>query len=465
MDWTPGHPHRRCIADYKEHVDAFLPYANNVVVPCGGMGWVSTPELIQACRDRRMETMRHALLAPQGLAGRDASEGSWEAWRQRSEACSRKGHRYFDAFLPLKEAPGNATFGGGGAWGFTYLGICAPASCSTWQSVFDLLPFYKRRFPKLPMPPLMLLKTWAWAPGIYESTTLQRGLVKPIAEPPLLNAEGVLVPALALLLSESPASMLKALNVSAHTYGLRGVKLDFGAMPELGSDGKLQVPQGVSSILIDVGANRRTEFAALVAADPSVLVIVFEPLPPLYAEHRSWLDEQPPSVARRIWLLPLAVAEESGLAALHTTELGGCSSLCSLKGDALWTPSMLECGREIGVNIVMQMPLSSIIRHLPFDVDYLKVDAQGADLEVVLSAGDSISRVPRIKIEVQHVEPGDLTLRYTGQRTKREVIDRLADLGFVLHTCVPVVREIREEDCSFLRPGVDPKHFFQEGAG
>ena len=48
VDWTPGRPHRRCIADYKEHLDAFLPYANNVVVHCGGMGWVSTPELIQA---------------------------------------------------------------------------------------------------------------------------------------------------------------------------------------------------------------------------------------------------------------------------------------------------------------------------------------------------------------------------------------------------------------------------------
>ena len=61
-------------------------------------------------------------------------------------------------------------------------------------------------------------------------------------------------------------------------------------------------------------------------------------------------------------------------------------------------------------------------------VDFLKVDAQGADLAVVRSAGDGRSSIARIKLEVAVAE----FCVYEGATTKPEVLEFMEGRGFSL---------------------------------
>ena len=59
-------------------------------------------------------------------------------------------------------------------------------------------------------------------------------------------------------------------------------------------------------------------------------------------------------------------------------------------------------------------------------VEFLKIDAQGADLAVVRSAGDRLKNIRRISLEVQ-ITPFEL---YAGASRKQEVLDFLGPAGF-----------------------------------
>jgi len=79
-------------------------------------------------------------------------------------------------------------------------------------------------------------------------------------------------------------------------------------------------------------------------------------------------------------------------------------------------------------------------------VDYLKIDAQGADLAVVRSLGDRLKDVRRVNLEVQ-ITPVPL---YRGASQKSEVVEFLTNAGFEL-----VAKEEQslgqEENLTFIR--------------
>ena len=62
-------------------------------------------------------------------------------------------------------------------------------------------------------------------------------------------------------------------------------------------------------------------------------------------------------------------------------------------------------------------------------VDFIKVDAQGLDLQIIESAGSLLDRVKGFSIEVRTDGCGPL---YTGQPECSKVVQRAAELGFVL---------------------------------
>jgi hypothetical protein len=62
------------------------------------------------------------------------------------------------------------------------------------------------------------------------------------------------------------------------------------------------------------------------------------------------------------------------------------------------------------------------------EVSWLKIDAQGHDLEVVKSAGIRLHWIERITLEVQITE---IPL-YQGASTKDEVLEYMEEMGFVL---------------------------------
>mmetsp|Transcript_23801 Transcript_23801/g.80428 ORF Transcript_23801/g.80428 Transcript_23801/m.80428 type:complete len:270 (+) Transcript_23801:144-953(+) len=183
--------------------------------------------------------------------------------------CSRRGHRFFEILLKFN-ADSNATKRMRIAlqhvlteahqidWSAIFVGLCAPHSCDDDAVRSRIWPFFAQRRLRLRVPRQPTGDEFHLA----QTTSVRRGLVKSQEQPPILNAGGVLLPALLLLLSSHPTRVLAALHASASALNISQVRLDFGLMPELSADGMLTLPSGVTSILVDVGASVLTEFAA-----------------------------------------------------------------------------------------------------------------------------------------------------------------------------------------------------------
>jgi hypothetical protein len=80
------------------------------------------------------------------------------------------------------------------------------------------------------------------------------------------------------------------------------------------------------------------------------------------------------------------------------------------------------------------------------EVEFLKVDAQGGDFAVVLSAGERLQDIRRIKLEVA-VTPRQL---YRGAADKTTIICFLEERGFCLSEAQPQSYG-QEENLTFLR--------------
>ena len=63
-------------------------------------------------------------------------------------------------------------------------------------------------------------------------------------------------------------------------------------------------------------------------------------------------------------------------------------------------------------------------------IELVKVDAQGVDLEVAMSAGDQLQRVENFVLELQRVPTGDPRLLYVGQRTSSDAVLWMGEHGF-----------------------------------
>jgi len=91
-------------------------------------------------------------------------------------------------------------------------------------------------------------------------------------------------------------------------------------------------------------------------------------------------------------------------------------------------------------------------------VEYLKIDAQGFDVEVLRSAKEFLPRILRVLIEV----PGDACEPlYHGSPHCSEIVQALASLGYVTaynRSCSHFGGKHMEDDWEFVRRGVRPLH-------
>mmetsp|Transcript_53158 Transcript_53158/g.172893 ORF Transcript_53158/g.172893 Transcript_53158/m.172893 type:complete len:195 (-) Transcript_53158:452-1036(-) len=80
--------------------------------------------------------------------------------------------------------------------------------------------------------------------------------------------------------------------------------------------------------------------------------------------------------------------------------------------------------RQARNETVPVLSLRDLLQRLP-EVSFLKIDAQGLDLDILLSAEELLDRVREVELEMQDVEVGDPRLLYKGQPTKSEVVQEL----------------------------------------
>jgi len=132
---------------------------------------------------------------------------------------------------------------------------------------------------------------------------------------------------------------------------------------------------------------------------------------------------------RNFVVLPIAIAERNGSAELHLNAYEASSSL--LRADEAGVKSWVteQEFKVIGSVVVPTMRLDTFMDEAGLEsVDYLKVDAQGLDLEVVRSAGDRISDIAKIQLEATTVS----YRQYEGAPGKSEIVDFMESKGFRL---------------------------------
>ena len=103
---------------------------------------------------------------------------------------------------------------------------------------------------------------------------------------------------------------------------------------------------------------------------------------------------------RNYVILPIAIAERNGTAELQLNQYEQSSSLLSPDEAGMKSWVTEQQFKVTGSVTVPTMRLDTFIEAVGLEsIDFLKVDAQGLDLEVVRSAGERLAGVARVQLE------------------------------------------------------------------
>jgi FkbM family methyltransferase len=185
--------------------------------------------------------------------------------------------------------------------------------------------------------------------------------------------------------------------------------------------GRIARRRSYRRIWIDVGAHEGELTFPFAAADPSLLVYAFEPN--LRAASRIM------GRLRNYVVLPIAIAESDGTAELQLNAYEQSSSLLPADEAGVKSWRSEQEFKVIGSVTVPTMRLETFMIGAGIEfVDFLKIDAQGLDLEVVKSAGDRIRDVAKVQLEATTVS----YRQYEGAPGKSVVIEYMESMGFRL---------------------------------
>jgi len=196
---------------------------------------------------------------------------------------------------------------------------------------------------------------------------------------------------------------------------------------------------GVTGVWIDVGAHRgETSFWAA-HRNPRLIVYAFEP-------QLEVIKAVMGRVANFI-VMPFAIAEVEGNQDFYINQYSAASSLLPMDPDALAQWKEGDLLSTVTKRLVPTIRLDTFLNRCGIsEVDFLKIDAQGADLAVLRSAGNRLTDVKRILIEVPTVR----NPLYQGGASKQDVLDYLTAHDF---TCIATESQAndQEENMLFVR--------------
>jgi FkbM family methyltransferase len=195
----------------------------------------------------------------------------------------------------------------------------------------------------------------------------------------------------------------------------------------------------VDRIWLDVGAHLGEKSFSAAEQDSSLRVYAFEPNLRIGAQRMGRLPN--------FVVLPLAVAEQDGSAEFHVNKCDAASSLLPFVPEGLdrWIGKEQLCVEQTITVPTIRLDTFLDQSGIQF-VEFLKIDAQGADLAVVKSCGDRLRDIDRIELEVQ-VTPVPL---YRDAASRQEVLKYLEDAGFELETS-EFQSQGQEENLVFVR--------------
>lgn len=185
-------------------------------------------------------------------------------------------------------------------------------------------------------------------------------------------------------------------------------------------DGKIDISQNFKSVKLDIGLSHNAPMSQnWLSNEKDLIVFGFEP-------NLAAGD----SVKRRVkflgtsfFIIPCALGLQSGGIKNFYVTVPDCGT------SSLYVPKE---NKQIRVERVVEVPvfqLSDFFDLFPFDtypiIDYIKIDAQGSDLDIVKSAGNYLKdRVIYITIEAEN-------LQYENTTNSEEEIDMyMEEIGF-----------------------------------
>jgi FkbM family methyltransferase len=185
-----------------------------------------------------------------------------------------------------------------------------------------------------------------------------------------------------------------------------------------GPDGRFVVPRTVKRAWIDVGAHMMEWTRPELETRSDIMVVAIEPLSECW---KTWADTP------RLIALPVAISIERGVMDFNVNAANVTSSLLkSVEGN-----SVSALTRTVEVRKVPVLRLEDALERIPpeIDVDFLKTDVQGLDLQVLKSAGDQIRRVRHVRAEVinEKIYEPTATIR---PGTETEFVEYMTGKGF-----------------------------------
>ncbi|MCR2745230.1 FkbM family methyltransferase [Limnobacter parvus] len=129
----------------------------------------------------------------------------------------------------------------------------------------------------------------------------------------------------------------------------------------------------------------------------------------------------------RVTLIPQALAGQAGNRTLHLTQEPACSSL--LLPDPLLTQNLpaLSCARKVGEQQIVVTTLDLWAQSTGTQAaDFLKLDTQGTELEILQGGAHLLQTVAAVELEVE------FNPIYLGQPLYQDVAQYLYGQGFVL---------------------------------
>lgn len=228
---------------------------------------------------------------------------------------------------------------------------------------------------------------------------------------------------------------------------------DFAAqsIPLRLADGKIDIPRHIKHVKLDIGLSYSAPISQywLSHEDAHLMIFGFEPNPAcvksilqgatkLHPLHGDPLETK--FIEKNFFLIPcaLGLSNNTMIKFFVTKEDCGCSSI--------FAPKYLDVSDIIEVPI---FKLSDFFDIFPFDthpvIDYIKIDAQGADLAIAKSAGHYLAeRVVYITLEAED------NYYHNTDNSFQAIDSYMRSIGFVPHvsnlTCDPTYFNPRFSD-------------------
>lgn len=177
--------------------------------------------------------------------------------------------------------------------------------------------------------------------------------------------------------------------------------------------------------IIDIGAANYEQDERWNFQRHDVETILFEP------DERSYLDLK----SKGYEAYNFALGSKTGIQSLNLTRKPQCSSFLTPNMELLQRYPEKERWDIVGAVNVNVRDLDSFM----LDADFIKLDTQGSELEVLVGAANTLNETLGLEIEVSFIEI------YKGQPLFGDVCRYLADAGFELFDFITEYRYGRQE--------------------